>query len=156
MNRYSHVQLILAGILILLVQLLLMRHLTIFGTEGDLLLVWLVWMASWKDRTQVLLYTAAFSFLLDLGTEMWGVHTFAKTLLIYLTHTYLNNVSANRLIFWQVFLILLAMAVVHQVLIVLLTELNGIPLGPWNRWTLVSVGSLYTAFIGSFLYLIRN
>lgn len=136
--------------------MLLMRHLTFFGTEADLLLIWLVWMASWKNRTQVLLYTAVFSFLLDLGTEMWGVHTFAKTLLIYLSHSYLNNVSANRLIFWQVFLILLVVAIVHQVLIVILTELNGIPLGPWNRLTLITAGSLYTAFAGSFLYLIRN
>ncbi|MGM0506942.1 MAG: hypothetical protein ACQER4_07120 [Bacteroidota bacterium] len=156
MNRLSHLQLILSGTIILLAQLLLMRHLTIFGTEGDLILIWLVWMASRKNRTQVLLYTALFSFLLDLGTEMWGIHTFAKTLLIYFSHTYLNNVSANRLLFWQVFLILLVIACVHQVLIVLLTELNGIPLGPWSRLTLISAGSLYTASAGSFLYLIRN
>lgn len=133
-----------------------MRHLTIFGTEGDLLLVWLVWLSTWKNRTQVLLYTAGFSFLLDLGTELWGIHMFTKTLVIYLSHSYLSQVSTNRLIFWHVFLILLVLATVHQFLLVILTELNGLPMGSWNQLTLITAGSLYTACAGSFLYLIRN
>jgi len=153
--RSENVRDLLIGLIFLAIQVILFRHLQIYNAESDLILIYLLWLCTKKDRTEVLLYAACFGFLLDSLTDLWGLHTFSKTLLIFLIHNYLNKVSENRFILWQIFLIILAASFLHNLILIALSTFVELYSSSLIAWSMLIVGSLYTAIIGSFLYLVR-
>ncbi len=156
MIRSEHIRDLLIGFVFLAVQVILFRHLQIYGAETDLILIYLLWICTKKNRTEALLYAALFGFLQDAMTDLWGLHTFTKTLLIFISHNYLNKVSENRFILWQIFLILLAAAFLHNMIMILLGSFLELYSSSIIAWSMLTIGSVYTAIIGSFLYLVRT
>lgn len=154
--RSEHIRDVFIGIIFLAVQVILFRHLQIYGAESDLILIYLLWICTKKDRTEALVYAAFFGFLQDAMTDMWGLHLFSKTLLIFIAHNYLNKVSENRFILWQIFLILLGAAFLHNLILISLSRFVELYSNSIIIWPMLTIGSTYTAVIGSFLYLIRT
>jgi len=138
----------------LTVQVAIFRHLQIYGAETDLVLIFLLWLCTEKNRTETLIYAATFGFLQDAMTDLWGLHTFSKTLLIFVAHNYLNTISENRFILWQIFLILLGAAFIHNAILVSLSSFIELYTSSEVVWSMLTVGSLYTSIVGSFLYLV--
>lgn len=156
MIRSEQIRDLLIGLIFLAVQVILFRHLQIYGAESDLILIYLLWICTKKNRTDALIYAAVFGFLQDSMTDMWGLHTFTKTLLIFIAHNYLSKISENRFILWQIFLILLAAAFLHNMILILLSSFVEIYSSTTVAWSMLTIGSFYTAVIGSFLYLVRS
>lgn len=140
----------------LAMQVILFRHLQIYGSEPDLVLIYLLWLCTKKNRTETLIYAAVFGLLQDSMTDLWGLHTFSKTLLIFIAYNYLNKVSENRIILWQSFLVLLAAAFLHNLIFISLSTFVELYSSALLAWSMLIIGSIYTALIGSFLYLVRT
>lgn len=156
MSRSPHLRDLLAGLLMLALQIVLFRHLQIAGAESDLVLLYLIWLCGHKSRTEAILYAGLFGLLQDAMTDLWGLHTFSKTLLIFVVYNYLNKISETRFMVWQVFLIVLVMAFLHNLILVSLSSFIELYSGAYLFWSMLVAGSLYTALIGSFLYLVRT
>ncbi len=154
--RSGQIRDVFIGIIFLAVQVILFRHLQIYGAESDLVLIYLLWICTKKDRTEALVYAAFFGFLQDAMTDMWGLHIFSKTLLIFVAHNYINKVSENRFILWQIFLILLGAAFLHNLILISLSRFVELYSSSIIIWPMLTIGSMYTAIIGSFLYLVRT
>jgi rod shape-determining protein MreD len=156
LNRSDNIRHFFIGLGLLAVQVILLRHLKINGAEADLLLIFLLWLSTRKNRTEILLFAAVFGFLQDALTDLWGLNMFSKTFLLFFAHNYLNKISENSLILWQIFLILLIASLAHNFVLLSLSMFVEIYSTGISFWTLLLGSSLYTAVVGSFLYLTRS
>lgn len=152
----KNVRLILIGLGIVGVQTVLLRHFEIFGAEADLVLVFLLWICAKKDKTSALLFSAFLGFSQDALTDLWGLHMFSKTLLVFILHGYLNRISKTGFIFWQVFLIILISAIIHNLIFYGVSLFSGLFASFGTIWSILIFSSLFTAILGSFLYLVRD
>jgi len=85
-----------------------------------------------------------------------GIAYVFKNLNVFILHGYLNRISENRFIFWQVFLIILAVAFLHNLIFLVLTMFTEVYASGYIFWSLMLAGTLMTAVIGSFLHLVRT
>jgi rod shape-determining protein MreD len=146
----------LIGIGIVAVQILLFKNLRIFDGEVDLVLIYLIWVSTKRSKTESLILTAILALFQDAFSDLWGLHMFSKTLTVFILHSYLNRISENRFIFWQVFLIILAVAFLHNLIFLVLTMFSEVYASGYVFWSLMLAGTLMTAVIGSFLHLVRT
>lgn len=139
-----------------IIQVVLFRNLRIFDAEADLVLVFILWMCTQRTKTESLLFAALFGLLQDSMTDLWGLHMFSKTFLVFILHSYLNRISENRFIFWQIFLIILAAAIIHNLVFFGVSLFSEAYASSYIGWNLIIVSSILTATLGSFLHLVRN
>lgn len=152
----QNVRLILIGLGIVGVQTVLLRHFEIFGAEADLVLVFILWICAKRPKTDALLFAAFLGFSQDALTDLWGLHMFSKTLLVFILHGYLNRISNTGFIFWQVFLLILASALIHNIIFYGVSLFSGLYTSVGVLWSFLLVSSLFTSILGSFLYLVRD
>ena len=157
MNRTNNIRLVLIGLGFVVLQVILLRHLQIFGAEPDLIVVFLLWLCKSKSRTTVLLFAALLGFMQDSLLDLWGIHLFSKTIMVFILHPALNRISKNKFIFWQVLIIVFVSALIHNLAffgVTLFSELYS------SGGTQLAIGllisSLYTAFLGAFLQLVKE
>ena len=156
MNQNKTIRLILFGLGAVAVQTMLLRHFKFFGAEVDLVLIYLVWLCTQRSRTETLLFAGLLGFLQDAIVDLWGLHLFSKTLMVFILHGYLNRISKKRFIFWQVVLIILLAALVHNIFFYLMTLFSEIYSPGTNLWTILIGNSIFTAAAGGFLHLVRE
>lgn len=156
MIRSGNVRLFLLGIGFVAVQIVLMRHLEIFGATSDLVLLFLLWLTTNKNKTACILFAASLGFLQDSLTDLWGIHMFSKTLTIFILHGYLNRIKEKQLLFWQVFLFILMSAVVHNTIFFSVTLFSDLYTAGFLTLSILIYSPLYTSFIGSFLHLVKQ
>lgn len=152
----QNVRLILTGLGIVGIQTILFRHFEIFGSEADLVLVFLLWICAKQPKTNALLFAALLGFSQDALADLWGLHMFSKTLLVFILHNYLNRISKTGFIFWQVFLLILIAAFIHNLIFYGVSLFSGLYTTIGGLWSFLLVSSLFTAILGSFLYLVRD
>lgn len=152
----KNARLILAGLGIVIIQTVLFRHFEIFGSEADLVLVFTLWICAKKNKTSALLFAAFLGFFQDAFTDLWGLHMFSKTLLVFILHNYLNRISKTGFIFWQVFLVILVSAIIYNFIFYGVSLFSGLSVTSGTFWWFLLLSSLFTAIIGSFLYLVRD
>lgn len=154
--RSENIRQILIGLGIVGIQTILLRHLEIFGAEADLVLVFLLWICTKRPKTDALLFAAFLGFLQDAMTDLWGLHMFSKILLVFILHSYLDRISKTRFIFWQVFVIILSAAFVHNLIFYGVSLFSGLYTSGSILWSILLVSPLFTAIVGSFLHLVRE
>ncbi len=155
MIRSENIRLFFIGLGIVAIQIVLLRHLEILGAESDLVLLFLLWLAAKKSKTKVLIYAAFLGFLQDALTDLWGLNMFSKTVLIFILYGYLNRISQNRFLYWQIFLIILMAAFLHNLIFYGVSLFTDIYSGGHMIWSLLIVSSIFTAIVGSFLHMVR-
>lgn len=154
--RTGNFRLFLFGIGFVAVQIVLMRHLEVFGATSDLVLLFLLWLSTKKNKTACLLFAASLGFMQDSLTDLWGVHMFSKTLTIFILHGFLNRIKEKQLIFWQVFLFILMSAVLHNSIFFGVTLFSDLYSTGFLTLSILLYSPLYTSFIGSFLHLVKQ
>lgn len=154
--RSENIRQILIGFGIVGIQTILLRHLEIFGAVADLVLVFLLWICTKRAKTDALLFAAFLGFLQDAMTDLWGLHMFSKILLVFILHGYLNRISKTKFIFWQVFILILSAAFVHNLIFYGVSLFSGLYTSGSILWSLLLVSPLFTAIVGSFLHLVRE
>ena len=157
MNRTNNLRLVLIGLGFVILQVILLRHLQIFGAEPDLILVFLLWLCKSKSRTSVLLYAALLGLMQDALLDLWGIHLFSKTFMVSILHPTLHRISKNKFIFWQVLIIVFVSALFHNIIffgVTIFSELHAS--GGTNLAIRLFISSVYTAFLGAFLQLVKE
>lgn len=146
----------LIGIGMVFIQVLLFKNLRIFDGEVDLILIYLIWLCTKHNKSESLILAASLALFQDAFTDLWGLHMFSKTVVVFILHSYLNRISENRFIFWQVFLIILGVAYVHNLIFFGLTLFSETYASSYAFVSMTVVSPLMTAVVGSFLHLVRT
>lgn len=137
-------------------QIVIFRHLSIYGAEPDVVLLFLLWLTSKRDRTSCLLFAAGLGLFQDAMLDLWGLHMFSKTLLIMLIYNFLPRHAETRLSIWQVFLTVFIASLLHYLIFMtlgLLVETYATDAYFYTYW----IGnSIYTAVAGSMIYLLTS
>jgi len=154
MNNTFHIRDGLIGLLLLLLQLVIFQHLPILGGRPDMILVFLIWISMRVSKLQTLIVVFISSFLLDAALDLWGLHMFSNTLLFLVGYEIIQNFSGRRFIFWQVFLLLCAIAIIKYSIFLLLAGIASAYEVPPFTFIVVAVGAIYTALMGSLLDLL--
>jgi len=134
----------------------LLRHLRIFGGEADLVLLFLLWLCLRRSRRECLIYAAFLGLLQDAMVDLWGLNMFSKTLLVFILYSYLNRISHSKFIFWQVFLVILASSFIHNLIFFGVSHFSELYSSGYMVWSFLIAGTIFTAFLGSFLHLVRD
>ncbi len=152
-ERFKHIGL---GILFLLMQIVLFRHLKIFQIQPDLVLIFVIWYMARENRTSALLMAAGLGFLQDAMLDLWGLNMFSKTLLVFMSYNFIPRGSKKRLLVGQVFLTILIAGLLHNLIFL---GLNGVVQNysaEFFFWQHLIGNSIYTAVVGSFIQLFRT
>ena len=144
------------GLGFLALQIVFFRHLKVFSMEPDVVLVFLIWYITQRDRTSAILMAAVLGFLQDAMLDLWGLNLFCKTLTIFITYNFIPKSKETQLLLGQVFVTIGVTALIHNLIFVGLSsavELYSAELIFWKQW----IGnSIYTAIAGSFIHLFRT
>lgn len=144
------------GFGVIFIQLTLFRHLKIYNMQPDLIIIYLLWVATKKDRTSAIILAAVLGFTQDALLDLWGLNMFSKTLLIFAGYNFIPKSSNVRLLAGQVFLIVLIACLIHNLIFLGLNaavEIYSAEFLFWSQWL---GSSLYTAVVAFFLYLFRT
>lgn len=156
MIRSENIRTLFIGLGILAIQIVLFRNLRIFDAEADLVLIFVIWLCTKRNKTESLLFAALFGLLQDSLTDLWGINMFSKTLIVFILHSYLNRISENRFIFWQIFLMILVIAFLHNLIFLGVSSFSEVYSSDYIVWSLLIISSLFTGVLGSFLHVVRQ
>ena len=140
----------------LALQIMLFRHLTIFGAEPDIVLVYLLWLMASRDRTTVVIHGAAMGFALDLFLDFWGLHMLSKTILAFFGYNFIPKTTDTKLLYNQVFIIILLAGLFHNLIFTGVAQFAEIFRVEQLFWVIWVGNSLLTALVGTFFYLFKN
>ena len=144
---------LLLALLFVLAQISMFRHLSIWGLQADVLLLFSLWIAMMRPRTYALLLTAAAALGLDIITDTWGVHLFAKVLLVMLVHGFVQRQAENKLSGSQWFIVLLSVLLLYNLVFLGVSIFAGIYDGRLSFIIYWIGNSLYTAVVGILFFL---
>lgn len=145
----------LIGLGMVAIQIILLRHLTIFDAESDLVLLFIIWACRNNSKTECLILAATLGFTQDALTDFWGINMFAKVLTVFIVHGFLNRTSGNRFLLWQIYLMIFVIAFIHNSFFFVVSTFSELYASDFVIWSLLLVSSLFTALVGSFLQLVR-
>lgn len=144
------------GILFLLAQVTLFRHLKIYQIQPDLVLIFVIWFMARNDRTAALLTAAGLGFMQDALLDLWGLNMFSKTLLVFITYNFIPRNTKKQLLIGQVFLTVLIVGLLHNFIFLGLNTLIENYTAELFFWRQLFGNSLYTAVVAAIIYLFRT
>lgn len=137
-------------------QIVMFRHLKIWEMQPDLVLIYILWLITQRDRTTCLIMTAGLALVQDALLDMWGLNMFSKILLTFITYNFIPKSSDVRLLIGQIFLTVLIASMVHNIIFLglnIIVESYSAELLFWRQW----IGNaIYTAIVASFIHLFRT
>ena len=140
----------------LTMQIMLFRHLDIWGLQADVMFLFVLWICAHRNRTYALGIAAVSALMLDILTDTWGVHLFSKTLLVLGAQRLVSQQAENKLLPGQTFMLILSIAIVYNLVFLLVSSFAGIydtNLMFIKYW----IGnSVYTALVGIIFYLLTS
>lgn len=146
----------LIGLLCVLLQMIIFRHLRIFGTEADIILIYIIWLMSTKDRTTAVLFAAVLGFAQDALLDLWGLNMFSKTLLAFAGYQFIPKTTESKLLNSQVFLIVMLAAMFHNIIFLGLSSFAKLYVTQYYVWIYLVGNSFYTAVVASVVYLFKD
>jgi rod shape-determining protein MreD len=139
-----------------IIQVVLLRHLTIFNAESDLVLIFALWICTQRSKTEALIFTAVTAFFQDALTDLWGLNLFSKVLTVFILHNFLNRTSERSFLVWQTFLIVAGASFLHNFFFYIVSFLSGLFASEFVVISLLLVSTIFTALLGSFLHLVLS
>ena len=143
------------GLVFAIAQVLFFQHLSIFGCTVDPVIFYLLWVASKYERTQLLIMAAILGLFQDAFFDMWGIHMFAKVLLVFISYNFVKRRSENQLLLWQIFLIVFIAAIIHNIILVGFDSLINQYSMNAMLTVLIIGNAIYTAIIGALLFVFK-
>lgn len=144
------------GLGFLALQIVLFRHLKIYEMQADIVLVFLIWYMTKRDRTTAIVMAALLGFFQDALLDLWGLNMFSKTLIIFSVYNIIPKTKEIRLLLGQVFLTILLIALAHNLVYLGLNSVVEQYAAELMFWRQLAGNSVYTAIVGSFIYLFRT
>ncbi len=146
---------ILVGAGCVALQIVLFRHITIFGASPDIVLVYLLWIMVTRDRTTAIIHGAALGFAADFFLDTWGLNMLSKTLLAFLGYPFTPKIEDTKLLYSQVFVIILLAGLFHNLIFTGVAQFAEVFEVGHLFWVYWIGNSLLTAMIGTFFYLFK-
>jgi hypothetical protein len=147
---------IIYAFLVFLAQILLFRHLRIFGAEADFILLFILWLMSQRDRTSVLLFAALLGFSQDALLDLWGLNMFAKVTIVMMCYNLVPDAEDTLPVIARITFIILIITLIHNIILVTIAAFVD-SLSFTSTFALVLLGNtIFTTFAGAFLYVFRN
>ncbi|MBD3616152.1 MAG: rod shape-determining protein MreD [Gracilimonas sp.] len=147
---------LLVGLSFILAEVLIFQHLSFFGATPDPLLIYLLWLAMKYDRVKLVLMAAGLGLIQDALFDFWGLNMFSKTLLCFMVFNFLSRRNEGRLLLWQIFLMILLAAILHNVIFLGLASFIDAYTSGFAPIIFILVNSLYTALLGSMLFIFKG
>lgn len=147
---------LLIGLSFVIIEVLIFQHLSFFGTTPDLLLIYLLWLSMKYERLRIIVITAVLAFFQDALFDFWGLNMFSKILLIFFSYSFLNRQRESRLLVWQVFLMTLVTALLHNLIFLGLSHFIEAYSSGISPIIFLLLSSLYTATVGSMLFIFKG
>jgi len=145
----EHVKDIAIGFLFLLSELLIFQHLPLAALTPDPLLIYLLWLTQKYDRSTLLIMAAILAFFQDAFFDLWGLNIFAKIVLIFLSYNTIKKRSEQQLLMWQVFILILLAALIHNMILWGFGSFFDIYATQYKPIFLIIGNAFYTAFLGT-------
>lgn len=147
---------ILIGFSFIIAEVLVFQHLSFFGATADPLLIFVLWIAMKYDRVKLVIMVAGLSLLQDALFDYWGLNMFSKTLLCFIAFNFLNRRKENRLLIWQIFLVIFIAAIFHNLIFLGLASIIDAYSTGFSPIIFILINSLYTALLGSMLFIFKG
>lgn len=143
------------GLFFILLDVLFFQHLKVFGASIDPVLFFLLWLVQKYDRTQLIIFTAILALIQDAFFDFWGIMMFSKSLTFFIVYNFIRRRSEAQLLLWQIFLIILGTAIIHNIILFILSSFfNAYAVG-YSPFLVIIGNSIYTAVIGLLIYIFR-
>ncbi len=137
-------------------QIVLFRHLKIYEMQADIVLIFLIWYMTQRDRTTAIVMAAVLGFFQDAFLDLWGLNMFSKTLIVFSAFNIIPKTKEIRLLLGQVFLTILLISLAHNLVYLGLNIFVEQYSAELIFWQQLAGNSIYTAVVGSFIYLFRT
>lgn len=137
-------------------QIVLFRHLKIFEMQADIVLVFLIWYMTQRDRTTAIIMAGLLGFFQDALLDLWGLNMFSKTLIVFSAYNIIPKTKEIRLLLGQVFLTIVLISLAHNLVYLGLNSVIEQYAAELMFWRQLAGNSIYTAIVGSFIYLFRT
>lgn len=144
------------GLLFIVLQIVIFRHLKFYNMQADIVLIYVLWIATRRDRTTAIIVAAVLGFLQDAMLDTWGLNLFAKTLLTFAAYNFIPRSSDIRLLTGQIFLSVLIAALFHNIIYLSLGWFIESYTTELFFWRHLIGNSILTALVGSFLYVFKT
>lgn len=154
MTNLKHIQYVAAGLLFVILQIIIFRHLTFFGIQPDIVVIFVIWIAMNTKRTAAILIVAVTGFFQDALLDVWGLNMFTKTLSLFIAYNTLSRLNQSNLLVPQIFLTCLLFSLLHYILFLTVGGLLEAYSNELNFWKIWFGNSVYTALLGIFIYLL--
>ena len=146
----------LIGLFFILLEVMIFQHLSFFGSTPDPLLIYLLWLALKYDRFQIVIFAASLGFIQDALFDFWGLNMFSKTLLFFMFYRLLNRFSENRLLIWQICILIFMASLFHNLIFLGLSTFSDIYTAGLIPIIFMVGNSLYTAILGALLFIFKG
>ncbi len=137
-------------------QIVMFRHLKIWEMQPDVVLIYVLWLITIRERTSCLLMAAGLGLAQDALLDLWGLNMFSKTLMTFIIYNFIPKSSEARLLIGQVFFIVCIAALLHNIIFLGLSfsvENYSAELLFWRQW----IGNaIYTTIVACFIQLFRT
>lgn len=137
-------------------QIVLFRHLKVFEMEADIVLIYILWYMTQRDRQSAIIMAALLGFCQDSMLDLWGLNMFSKTLIAFAAYNIIPKSKEIRLLLGQIFLTILLLALAHNLIYLGLNIVMEQYSAELMFWRQLIGNSIYTATVGSFIYLFRT
>jgi hypothetical protein len=147
---------IFIAILVFLAQILLFRHLRIFGAEADFILLYIIWLMSQRDRTSVLIFAAVLGFSQDALLDLWGLNMFAKVSITMLCYSLVPDAEDTLPVVAKISVIILSITFIHNAILMIIAAFVSSLSFTSTFTTVLFANTLFTTMAGAFLYIFRD
>lgn len=154
--KIEKVKVFIFGLIFILLQIVLFRHLRLFGMQPDLVLLFILWMMTRQDRTTTIIIASSLGLIQDALLDLWGLNMFAKTVIAFFAYRFVPNVTEYRLLTGQAFLLISIIALFHNIIMLSLSFFIEVYNPELTFWQMLIGDTLYTSIIGILLYTLRS
>lgn len=147
---------ILWGFVFLLLQLVVFRHLSIFGMQIDAVLIYCLFQVNRRNRATSILTCAFFGLMQDAFLDLWGLNLFSKTLTAYVLTFFVRATEEVRMPTIQVFLAVFLACILHNLAflgVAYFSENYAVQVLFWQH---LLGSSLYTSVVATLLHLFHR
>lgn len=144
------------GLVFLILQLILFRHLSIFNIQVDAVLIYCLFQINKRDRTSAILICALFGLLQDSLLDLWGLNLFAKTLTAYILTFIVNATDEVRMPTIQVLGAVFLSCLLHNSIFLSVAYFSESHAVSVVFWEMLIGNSLYTAIVASLIHLFKR
>ncbi len=151
-NTVKH---IFFAIVAIAAQLMIFKHLRIFGAESDIVLIFLIWLMAFRSRTSSIIFAACLGLALDALLDLWGLHLFAKVATVMLCYNFIPSEGTSKPQLSKLLVLLFAITLFHNLLMIGLS-LFVTSMAAVSMVEFLIGNTVFTTFLGAFIYIFKT